>query len=66
MHVLAVVGQVSAVAAVDPTAVDEQRLVAVLERRPRDRLLLEMQLGNAAGDPVEQLKTVSVAVDPPP
>jgi hypothetical protein len=41
VHVVAGVGEVGAVAAVDPAAVDEQRLVAVVERRPLERLLRE-------------------------
>jgi hypothetical protein len=42
-------GEVGAGAAVDPAAVDEQRLVAVVERRPLDRLVREIELGNALG-----------------
>jgi hypothetical protein len=38
VHVLAVVGEEGARAAVDPAAVDQQRLVAVVERGPLDRL----------------------------
>jgi hypothetical protein len=44
------VGEVDARAAVDPAAVDEQRLVAVIERRPLDLVLVELQLGNAIGE----------------
>jgi hypothetical protein len=36
--------------------------VAVVESAPLDRLLREVKLGNAIGDPVEQLKPVGVAV----
>ena len=50
-----------ALAAVEPAAVDEQRLVAVVQRGPLDRLLREVELGNAMGDPVEELEAVLVA-----
>ena len=60
MHVVAGVGEVGAVAAVDPAAVDEQRLVAVVERGPLDPLLVEVEPRDADGDPVEQLEAVGV------
>jgi hypothetical protein len=37
VYVLAVVGEVGAAAAFDPTAVDEQRLVAAVERAAQRR-----------------------------
>jgi hypothetical protein len=65
VHVLAGVGEVCAAPAVEPAAVDDQRLVAVVQRRPLDRLPLEVKLGNALGDPVQQLEAVLVAfIDP--
>jgi hypothetical protein len=60
VHVLPGVGEVGTVATVDPAAVDEQRLVAIVERCPLDRLLLEVQLGEPGLDPVEQDKPVGV------
>jgi hypothetical protein len=54
VYVPAGVGEVGALAAVDPAAVDEQRLVGVVERCPLDRLLSEVKLGNAIGEPVEE------------
>ena len=62
MHVDAAIGEGGALAAVDPAAVDEQRLVAVVQRRPLDRLLREVKLGNALGDPVQQLEVVVVVL----
>ena len=52
----------NALAAVEPAAVNEQRLMAVIERRPLDRLLIEVQSGDALGDPVEQFEAISVAL----
>jgi hypothetical protein len=49
------IGEERAGAAVEATAVDERRLVAVIERRPLDLVLGEVKLGNSLGDPVEQL-----------
>jgi hypothetical protein len=49
------VGEERSGAAVEATAVDEQRLVAIIERRPLDLVLGEVKLGNSLGDPVEQL-----------
>ena len=60
MHVLARVGEERTGAAVEATAVDEQRLVAIIERRPLDLVLREVKLGNAVGDPVEELQAVGV------
>ena len=60
MRVVAGVGEVGAGAAVDPAAVDEQRLVAVLNRQLLDLVLLQVKLGNAVGDPVEQLHAIRV------
>jgi hypothetical protein len=56
------VGEVGTLAAVDPAAVHEQRLVPVVQRGPRERLLREVELGNAIGDPVEELEAVGVAL----
>ena len=39
VHVVASVGEVGAVAAIHPATIDEQRLVATIQRRPLDRLL---------------------------
>jgi hypothetical protein len=39
VHVLSRVGEVGAVAAVEPTAVDEQGLVPIVERHPLDLVL---------------------------
>jgi hypothetical protein len=61
VEVVAGVGEEGALAAVDPAAVDEQRLVAVVERRPLQRLLFEVELGNAIGDPIQELEAISVA-----
>jgi hypothetical protein len=49
-----------AVAAVEATAVKDQGLAAVIERRPLDRLLIEVKLGNAIGEPVEQFEAAGV------
>ena len=49
-------------ASVDPAAVDEQRLVAVVQRRPLDRLLVEVEPRSALGDPVEQLEAIGVVL----
>jgi hypothetical protein len=54
VHVVAVVGEVGAVAAVDPAAVDEQRLDAVGKLDSLDLLPVEVQLRDASRDPVEQ------------
>jgi hypothetical protein len=43
-----------------PTAIDEQSLVAVVERGPLDRVLREVDLGNAIGDPVQQRDALGV------
>jgi hypothetical protein len=48
VQVLTGVGEVSAVAAVDPATVDEQRLVAVVQRRPLDLSPIEVKLGRRA------------------
>jgi hypothetical protein len=61
VQVIAAVGEVRAVAAADPAAIDEERLLAVGERRPLDRLSIEIELGSALGDPVEQSSAVLVA-----
>jgi hypothetical protein len=42
VQVVAAVGEEGAFAAVDPAAVDEQGLVAIVQRRPLDRLLVEV------------------------
>jgi hypothetical protein len=42
LHGVAVVGEVGPVAAVDPATVDEQRLGAVVQRPPFDRLLVQV------------------------
>ena len=47
---------------VDPTAVDEQGLVAIIECHPLDSTLVEIELGKSLGDPVEQLESVLVLV----
>jgi hypothetical protein len=60
VYVLAVVGEEGAGAAVDPAAVDEQRLMAVVQRGPLDGLLREVELGDAIGDPVEEHKAILV------
>jgi hypothetical protein len=62
LHVLASVSEVSTGAAVDPAAVDEQHLVAVIERCLLDLVLIEVQLGHPVSDPVEQFEPVGVAV----
>jgi hypothetical protein len=49
-------------AAIEPAAVDEQRLVAVVERRPLDPLPVEVEPANPMSDPVEELEAVGVAV----
>ena len=60
VHVLAVAGEVGALAAVEPTAVDEQRLVAIVQRDPLDLMLVEVE-ADAVGDSVEELEAISVA-----
>ena len=60
MDIRARVDEEGAVAAVDPAAVDEQRLMAIIERHPLDLVLGEVKLGNAVGDPVEQRQAIGV------
>jgi hypothetical protein len=45
VHVVVVVDEEGALAAVEPAAVDDQRLVAVVQRRPLDRPLRKVELG---------------------
>jgi hypothetical protein len=53
VHVVARIGKVGTVAAIEATTVDEQRLVSVTECRPSDLVLVEVKLGNSIGEPVE-------------
>jgi hypothetical protein len=45
VHIVASVRDVGAGATVEAAAVDDQRLVAIFERRPLDLVLIEVQLG---------------------
>jgi hypothetical protein len=54
------IGEECAAAIIEAAAVDEQRLVAIIERRPLDVVLVQVQLGNALGEPVEQFEAVGV------
>ena len=58
MHVLAVVREVGTLPTIEAAAVDHQRLGSVVHRRPLDQLLVEIKLGHALGDPVEQLQAI--------
>jgi hypothetical protein len=57
-----VIGEEQSGAAIEPAAIDNQALVAIIQRGPLDLVLLEIQLGNALGDPVKQLQAIGVAV----
>jgi hypothetical protein len=61
VQIITGLGEVGAVAAVDAAAIYEQRLVAVWQRGPVDRVLLQVELGNTSGDPVEQFEAIGVA-----
>jgi hypothetical protein len=60
VQVVASVGEERAVAAVEATAVDEQRPMAVIECCPLDFVLREVKLWKAIGEPVEELQAVGV------
>jgi hypothetical protein len=49
VHVVASVREVDAATAVEPAAVDDQRIVAIVERSPLDPLVVEVKLGNPIG-----------------
>jgi hypothetical protein len=58
VYVVAAVGEVAAIAAVE-TAIDEQGLlVALVEGRPLDRALREIELGHAIVAPIEELAAI--------
>ncbi len=65
MHVVAVVGEVDAVAAFDPAAIDEQCLATFGEGRQTDLVLIEVQLGNPIDESVEECKAIGVGVVAP-
>jgi hypothetical protein len=60
VEVAAGIGEECAAAIIEAAAVDEQRLVAIIERRPLDVVLVQVQLGNALGESVEQFEAVGV------
>lgn len=65
MHVVAVVGEVDAVAAFDPAAIDEQCLATFGEGRQTDLVLIEVQLGNPISESVEEREAIGVGVVAP-
>jgi hypothetical protein len=60
VHILAGAHEERTSAAVEPAAIDEQGFVAIIEGRPLDLVLFEVQLGHPIGDPVKQLEAIGV------